>query len=67
MVQKHVHIVLPEGTKVLVRHGGRVGVVSQPEEAFKRSDLTIFKHAQDEIPGAPAPTSLLSSCSTAAL
>jgi predicted nucleotidyltransferase len=64
--KSHVHIVIPEGTKVLTRQGGRVGVVSHtpsapghayrvrfadgPEESFQRADLTIFKHVQAEIP-----------------
>jgi nucleoside-diphosphate-sugar epimerase len=64
-VEKQVHIVIPEGTKVLTRPGGRVGIVAHapsapehsyrvrfadggPEESFRRVDLTIFKHVQDE-------------------
>jgi uncharacterized protein len=72
---KQVHLVIPEGTKVLIRSAGRVGIVSHtpatpehsyrvqfadgPEETFKRSDLTIFKHIQSEVPGAPDPEALL--------
>jgi uncharacterized protein len=64
--EKQVHIVIPEGTKVLTRSGGRVGVVSHSpgapehnyrvrfadgaEESFRRTDLTIFKHVQAEVP-----------------
>jgi hypothetical protein len=66
---KQVHLVIPEGTKVLTRSGGRVGVVSHtpnapehnyrvrfadaPEESFHRTELTIFKHVQAELPGGP--------------
>jgi uncharacterized protein len=72
--RKQVHIVIPEGTKVLTRPGGRVGVVAHspsapehsyrvrfvdgPEESFRRSDLTIFKHVQAEIPGGSEATDL---------
>lgn len=72
--ETQVHIVIPEGTKVLTRPGGRVGIVAYtrsapehsyrvrfadgPEESFHRLDLTIFKHLQDEVPGAPDPTDL---------
>lgn len=65
--RKHqVHIVIPEGTKVLTKPNGRVGVVARvpdasnalyrvrfpdgPEEQFTRADLSIFKHFQAEIP-----------------
>jgi hypothetical protein len=64
-----IHIAIPEGTKVLARPAGRVGIVAHapsaaeecyrvrladgPEESFRRGDLTIFKHVQDEIPGGP--------------
>jgi predicted nucleotidyltransferase len=67
--EPQVHLVIPEGTKVLTRPGGRVGVVAHapsapehvyrvrfadgPEETFHRSELTIFKHAQAEILGVP--------------
>ena len=70
--EKHVHVVIPEGTKVLTRSGGRVGVVSHApdapehgyrvrfpdgaEESYRRADLTIFKHVQAEVPGGPACT-----------
>jgi len=66
MQRQQVHLVIPVGTKVLTRPGGRVGVVlyapSSPEhsyrvrfpeggeEAFRRPELTIFRHAQSEIP-----------------
>ncbi|MBV9085209.1 MAG: nucleotidyltransferase domain-containing protein [Acidobacteriaceae bacterium] len=69
-----VHIVIPEGTKVLTRKGGRVGIVVHtpgsaehtyrvrfPDglvESFRRNDLTIFKHAQAEIPGGPDSAAL---------
>ena len=72
--EKQVHLVIPEGTKVLTRPGGRVGIVAHapstpehsyrvrfadgPEESFRRSDLTIFKHVQDEVPGAPDTSEL---------
>ncbi len=65
---------IPEGTKVLTRPGGRVGVVAHTpsapehsyrvrfvdglEESFRRSDLTIFKHVQSEIPGGSEATDL---------
>ena len=61
------HLVIPTGTKVLTRPRGRVGVVTHspstpehsyrvrfpdgPEETFGRSELTIFKHVQAEVPG----------------
>jgi hypothetical protein len=69
------HLVIPEGTKVLTRPGRRVGVVvhtpSAPDHAYRvhfadgpnltfhRTALTIFKHVQAEVPGAPDPASLL--------
>jgi hypothetical protein len=72
--QKQVHLVIPEGTKVLTRPGGRVGVVSHapstpehayrvrfadgPEESFRRADLSILKHVQAEIPGTLDSTDL---------
>ena len=38
-VEKQVHIVIPEGTKVLTRPGGRVGIVahapSAPEHSYR--------------------------------
>ncbi|HXS98113.1 MAG TPA: nucleotidyltransferase domain-containing protein [Candidatus Limnocylindrales bacterium] len=59
-------LVLPQGTKVLTRVGGSVGVISHSPDApghnyrvrfadgreatFKRADLSIFRHAQAEIP-----------------
>ena len=61
------HLVLPIGTKVLTRAARRVGVVSHVptspehsyrvrfvdgvEESFRRDDLTIYRHVQDEVPG----------------
>ena len=63
------HIVVPEGTKVLTAPDGRVGVIvhtpTAPEHSyrvrfaeghegsFKRTDLTIFKHVQAELPDMP--------------
>jgi predicted nucleotidyltransferase len=68
------HLVIPAGTKVLTRPRGRVGVVTHapatpehgyrvrfpegPEETFRRADLTIFKHAQAELPAGPNPAAL---------
>ncbi|HLJ44553.1 MAG TPA: nucleotidyltransferase domain-containing protein [Bryobacteraceae bacterium] len=68
------HLVIPTGTKVLTRSSGRVGVVTHTpaspdhtyrvrfpegsEQTFTRADLTIFKHAQSEIPGAPDSSDL---------
>lgn len=68
-IGERVHIVIPEGTKVLTRPGGRVGVVAHApsapehgyrvrfangnEESFRRADLTIFKHVHAEVPGGP--------------
>jgi predicted nucleotidyltransferase len=67
-------LVIPAGTKVLTRTGGRVGVVAQApssagdfywvrfangaEDRFPRNQLTIFKHTDAVIPGAPEPVSL---------
>src|SRR5262249_25715937 len=75
MDSRHPNLVVPEGTKVLTRSGGRVGVIVHTpdspdhryrvrfpdggQETFKRADLTIFKHAQAETPGAPDTTELL--------
>jgi len=72
--EKQVHLVIPEGTKVLTRPGGRVGIVAHapgapdhnyrvrfadgPEETFRRADLTIFKHVQAEVPGGPDSSDL---------
>jgi len=72
--ENQVHIVIPEGTRVLTVPGGRVGVVSHapsapehayrvrfadgPEETFRRTELTIFKHVQAEIPGEVDSTDL---------
>ena len=66
---RQIHLAIPEGTKVLTRSGGRVGVVSHtpsspehryrvrfadaPEESFRRDELTIFKHVQAEVPDGP--------------
>jgi predicted nucleotidyltransferase len=68
------HLVIPAGTKVLARAGGRVGIVvhapASPEhnyrvkfadgaeESFRRTDLTIFKHTDAEIPGPLDPNKL---------
>ncbi|MBI4909281.1 MAG: nucleotidyltransferase domain-containing protein [Acidobacteria bacterium] len=68
------HLVIPAGTKVLTRTGERVGIVSHtpaaPEHAYRvrfadggeasyhRQDLTIFKHTDAEVPGAPETASL---------
>jgi uncharacterized protein len=73
-IEKHAHIVIPEGTKVLTRPGGRVGVVAHSprapehgyrvrfadglEESFHRAELTIFKHVQAEVPGGPDSSDL---------
>lgn len=69
-----VHLIIPEGTKVLTPDG-RVGVVAHApgapehsyrvrypdgiEASFRRTDLRIFKHAQAEVPGAVLSTDLL--------
>ena len=68
-VSKHIHLVIPVGTKVVTRVDERVGVVIQapvaPEygyhvrfadgqvNTYYRGDLTIFKHADAEIPLGP--------------
>ncbi len=68
------HLVIPEGTKVLTRLGGRVGIVAYspsgpehsyrvrfadgPEESFRRAELSIFKHIQARVPGGPNSTDL---------
>jgi uncharacterized protein len=62
-----VHLTIPEGTKVLTRRDGRVGVVTHApaspehsyrvrfadaaEAGYRRDELTIFKQAQSEVPG----------------
>ena len=72
--EKQIHIVIPEGTKVLARPGGRVGIVARApigteqsyrvrfangvEESYKRADLTIFRHQQAEVPSALDSTEL---------
>ena len=72
--EKQIHIIIPEGTKVLTRLGGRVGVVAHSpiaaeqsyrvrfangvEESYKRADLTIFRHQQAEVPSALDSTEL---------
>ena len=72
--EKQIHLVIPEGTKVLTRPGRRVGIVAHapstpehsyrvrfadgPEESFRRIDLTIFKHVRDEVPGGPDTSDL---------
>jgi predicted nucleotidyltransferase len=71
---KNFHLVIPTGTKVLTRNGGRVGIVVHApespehryrvrfadgaENSFRRGELTIFKHTEAEIPGPPDPTEL---------
>ena len=73
--EKYVHVVIPEGTKVITRPGGRVGVVSHapdapehgyrvrsadgPEQSFRRADLAILKHVQAEVPGRASSSDLL--------
>jgi hypothetical protein len=68
------HLVIPTGTKVLTRAGGRVGVVSNApvtpdhayrirfaggdEDTFHRDELSIFKHADAEVPAGPKSESL---------
>ena len=68
------HLVLPLGTKVLTRPGGQVGIIvhapAEPAELYQvkfadghqhqlaRQQLTIFKHEDAEIPGAPAAAGL---------
>lgn len=63
---KQIHLVIPVGTKVITRVDGHVGVViyapAAPEHgyrvrfadgregAYRRSDLTIFRHSDAEIP-----------------
>lgn len=63
------NLIIPAGTKVLTRAGGRVGLVSMipatPNEAYRiifadggigayfRNELSIFKHSDAEIPGSP--------------
>jgi uncharacterized protein len=63
------HLVIPFGTKVLVRSDGRVGLVSNApatpdhgyrvrfadgdERTFQREELSIFKHADAEVPASP--------------
>lgn len=65
------HLVIPIGTKVLVRGDRRVGRITHApaapdqayrvrftdgaEETFHRDALSIFKHADAEVPGRPAP------------
>jgi len=71
---KQFHLVIPVGTKVLTRDGGRVGkVIYAPmaseqaygvrfpdgdEVTYRRDELTIFKHTDAEIPGGPDPGNL---------
>jgi hypothetical protein len=67
--ESQFNLVIPIGTKVLARAGGRIGIVVHvpatpehsyrvrfvegSEETFRRADLTIYKHVQAEVPGAP--------------
>jgi uncharacterized protein len=66
---KQVHLVIPVGTKVLTRADGRVGIVVHApaapehgyrvrfadggEHGYRRTELTIFKHADAEVPNGP--------------
>jgi predicted nucleotidyltransferase len=68
-LSKQIHLVIPKGTKVITRVDGRVGVVvhtpAAPEHGYRvrfadgqqgtyrRGNLTIFKHADAEIPLGP--------------
>jgi hypothetical protein len=72
--ERQLHLVIPAGTKVLTRPSGRVGVVTHApgapehsyrvrfpegsEESFSRAELTIFKHAQSELPPGPDSAAL---------
>ncbi|MEO7649503.1 MAG: nucleotidyltransferase domain-containing protein [Bryobacteraceae bacterium] len=63
---QQIHLVIPCGTKVLTRSGGRVGVVTHTpaspehayrvrfpeggEAAFHRDELTIFRQVQNDLP-----------------
>ncbi len=71
---KQIHPVIPTGTKVLTRTGGRVGIVTDVpagtehryrvrfadgnEGSYRRNELTIFKHTDAEVPGRPDPAAL---------
>jgi uncharacterized protein len=73
-VKTQPHLVIPVGTKVLSRADGRVGLViyapAAPEHtyrvcftdgyegSFHRNELSIFKHADAEVPGRPETESL---------
>jgi uncharacterized protein len=73
-VPKQIHLVIPAGTKVLTRTGGRVGIVvhspAAPEHgyrvrfadgeegSYRRGELTIFKHTDAEVPGGPTAADL---------
>jgi len=68
-VSKQIHLVIPAGTKVLTRAGGRVGIVVHTpaapehgyrvrfadgkEDSYRRSELSIFKHTDAEVPDGP--------------
>jgi uncharacterized protein len=68
-VSKQIHLVIPAGTKVLTRTGGRVGIVIHTpaapehgyrvrfadgkEDSYRRSELSIFKHTDAEVPDGP--------------
>jgi hypothetical protein len=72
--QTQPHLVIPVGTKVLTRADHRVGLVSHapatPEHAYRvrfaegdehtfhRNELSIFKHADADVPGKPETGSL---------
>ena len=69
-----IHLVIPCGTKVLTKPGGRVGVVihtpASPEHAyfvrfaeggeasFHRGELAIFRHVQNDVPFEADPAEL---------
>jgi len=73
-VSKQIHLVIPAGTKVLTRIGGRVGIVvhtpAAPEhgyrvrfadgkqDSYRRSELSIFKHTDAEVPDGPDAAAL---------
>jgi predicted nucleotidyltransferase len=75
-VSRQIHLVIPPGTKVLTRTDGRVGIVVHTptapehgyrvrfadgkEDGYRRSELTVFKHTDAEIPGGPDAADLKS-------
>ena len=68
-ISHQLHFVIPTGTKALTRTDGRVGIVVHAptgpehryrvrfadgkEDGYRRSELTIFKHADSDVPGGP--------------